>query len=152
MKSILKLYLAGAALIGAFILGTLVPFVSDCLKRYVNVKEWNPAYDPKEPNDLARLRRLGYQATPLLEAIKEFQAEHGVTPEFSQLKDSPRLTVAYRATCLNVGGGWAYIRQDERNFRLYLKLNWDAMIRYDSATHVWKYDLGDGTGPITIEL
>lgn len=108
-------------------------------------------YQPAKPEDLAQLRRHAYEATPLLEAVKAFQTDHGFVPDFAQLEDSTRLTAAYRATCLDESNGWHYVR-DGKAFRLYLKLGWDPLLTYDSISRQWEYDPGDGHEPTIIEM
>lgn len=146
MNRSLHSWLRAAEFVVVFVFGILAAQVPGCMDSFAG-----PRYDPKNPADLARLRRFAYEATPLLEAIKEFQAAHGTTPTPAQLADLPRLTAAYKATCLNGIPGWTYLPAGG-DFGLDLKLGWDPSLQYDSATHVWKYDPGDGTGPTTIEL
>jgi hypothetical protein len=43
------------------------------------------------------------------------------------------------------------LSEDRSSFWLYLKLNWDAALRYESASRQWSFDPGDGRKGTSIQ-
>ena len=143
MKKILPFLDSTAAFFIGIGLGLLAAHVPNCVDNLFG----------KSPEEnLVHFRRLGYEATPLLNAIAAFRTTHGKVPTLDELKSSSLLSVAYKSTCMNGHLGWDYAPDHDQDFRLSLKVGLDESIRYDSKTNTWKYDRGDGSIPTVIDL
>jgi hypothetical protein len=105
-----------------------------------------PKYDPTEAGDLNALRKLIYQCEPLLQALEKHHEIHSSYP-----KDLKQVTFPYShyyQEAIDIGmtnNPIYYSAEHGSGYRLYLKLNWDASLFYDSADQEWTYDPGDGS-------
>ncbi len=109
-------------------------------------------YDPTQAEDLKSLRKLIYQCEPLLQALEKHRQIHSSYP-----KDLKGVSFAYphyyqEAVAVGMTNNPIYYSAEHGSgYRLYLKLNWDASLSYDSADRKWIYDPGDGSEGADIE-
>lgn len=109
-------------------------------------------YDPSQAADLSALRRLIYQCEPLHQALENHRQVHSSYPK--ELKELSFPYPHYEQEVIAVGmskNPIYYTAGHGSGYRLYLKLNWDASLSYDSADREWIYDPGDGTKIADIE-
>lgn len=109
-------------------------------------------YDPTEARDLNALRKLIYQCEPLLQALEKHRQIHSWYPK--ELKEVSFPYSHYEQEVIAVGmtnNPIHYSADHGSGYRLYLKLNWDASLFYESADRKWIYDRGDGSKVADIE-
>lgn len=109
-------------------------------------------YDPAQAGDLNALRKLIYQCEPLHQALEKHRQMHSWYPK--DLKEVSFPYPHYEQEVIEVGmtnNPIHYIADHGSGYRLYLKLNWDAFLSYDSADRKWIYDPGDGSETADIE-
>ena len=110
------------------------------LRSYLGVRHYT-----NSPEDLRDLRAMIYTWHPLLSALDKHVLEKGVSPrELNELK----LPYAhYLEDVVNSGQKHPiyYHTESGTNFQLYIKIGWDAGLRYDSLDNKWAYDPGDGS-------
>ena len=121
--------------------------MGSCTTRWIIAIE-SQRYDVTDPQDVARLRKLAYACSPVVDAVRR-QTESGAPPP-NALQDLPDLPAHFLHTfdpLLN------YIRDGEDGaFQLRYKLNWDASLFYYHSDKEWIYDPGDGGDITVIEL
>ena len=103
-------------------------------------------YDPSQAGDLSALRSLIYQCEPLHQALENHRQVHSSYPK--ELKELSFPYPHYEQEVIAVGmskNPIYYTAEHGSGYRLYLKLNWDASLSYDSADRKWMYDPGDGS-------
>jgi hypothetical protein len=109
-------------------------------------------YNPAVARDLNTLRRLIYQSEPLHQALEKDRQMHSWYPK--ELKEVSFQYPHYNQEVIAVGmpdNPIYYSAEHGSGYRLYLKLNWDASLSYDSADRKWIYDPGDGSEGAEIE-
>jgi hypothetical protein len=94
--------------------------------------------------DLAKLKGIVIECEPVLAAIKAHRSRVGRYPsDLNELRDPfPALT----SNAIQFKDYPIYYQPNSGvHFDLYIKLNWDAGLRYHSDENSWAYDPGDGS-------
>jgi hypothetical protein len=117
------------------------------LRGYLGVRHYT-----ESPEDLRELRSIISQCKPLLEALDQYRSEKGAHP--LDLNDM-KLPYPYYLEDMTQAGAKhsVYYHSDSgTHFNLYVKLGWDAALRYDSLVNEWAFDPGDGSEGFMISL
>ena len=107
-------------------------------------------YDLSKREDVTTLRRLIYQSEPLRLALECYREAHSAFPD-----DLGKLSFSFPNYKTEVIDSDARINAlvyvlDGKGYRLYVKLNWDASLDYESIQKEWRYDPGDGSDVISL--
>ena len=91
-----------------------------------------------------------YEVYPMIESIRKFAESNKRAPSESELLAVGSLSDAYLDAMFAGKNAWYYSigGPGSLEFGLYLKLNWDASLNFDSSSDQWTYDPGDGR-PLT---
>jgi hypothetical protein len=101
-----------------------------------------PKYDLSKPDDLTALRRLIYQCAPLLQTLDGLHHAKSKYPgHLNEVSFSPP---HYKQEMIDSYLVTYGLSEDRSSFWLHLKLNWDATLRFESASRQWSFDPGDG--------
>lgn len=107
--------------------------------------------DPKSSAGIAALKVVALKSRPLLEAIENYQHDHGSYP--------PDLRPLYgkylpESSADKNGFGWNgwYYSGNDQNYSVYTTLGWDPILKYEHRPDgaKWLYDPGDGSEQTTM--
>ena len=96
------------------------------------------------PADLRTLDQIRGDCMPVMSAIEAYHSKKGVYPrDLSQLNHSFQVLAAN--AILPEDHPVYYHSESGVAFSLYIKVSWDAGLRYHSGEGEWAYDPGDGS-------
>ncbi len=134
--------------ISAFFKGMVVTLVVLAVGAVILLKVAGPAIGgarySNNPADLRRLDQIRADCLPVMSAIKAYHSNKGVYP-----RDLNALNPSFQVLTANAiqleGHNIYYDSESGVAFSLYIKVNWDAGLRYHSGEGKWAYDPGDGS-------
>lgn len=134
--------------ISAFIKGTLVTMLLLAVGAVFLVKVAGPDIGgvrySDNPADLRKLDSIRSDCLPVMSALEDYHSKKGVYPrDLSQLNHSFQVLTA---NAIQFEGHNIYYHSESGvAFSLYIKISWDAGLRYHSGEGAWAYDPGDGS-------
>jgi hypothetical protein len=134
--------------ISAFIKGTLVTMLLLAVGAVFLLKVAGPAIGgvrySNNPADLRKLDSIRSDCLPVMSALEDYHSKKGVYPrDLSQLNHSFQVLTA---NAIQFEGHNIYYHSESGvAFSLYIKVSWDAGLRYHSGEGEWAYDPGDGS-------
>lgn len=134
--------------ISAFFKGTVVTMPLLAVGAVILLKVAGPAIGgarySNNPADLRKLDSIRSDCLPVMSALEDYHSKKGVYPrDLSQLNHSFQVLTA---NAIQFEGHNIYYHSESGvAFSLYIKVSWDAGLRYHSGEGEWAYDPGDGT-------
>jgi hypothetical protein len=119
-----------------------LPIAYFSLTRVLYFVTGEPYFD--NTRDRAKLQRIATQYDPVITALGQHRAYHGIYPENITDLDTKIDEMQQAKTVFDGQSRTIYYNRNDDGFTFHIKLNWDGGLSYESSAGHWRYDPGNG--------